>query len=80
MSRGMSIVLCLVLAAAAIGRSGEPSSGQAGGGEIRIGFLVKMPEDAGFTRQKAVAFTWRRGGVVAVGQTGGSRRFIERAL
>jgi len=28
--------------------------------------MLWQPGDAGFTRQKAVAFTWRRGGVAAV--------------
>ncbi|OQB78870.1 MAG: hypothetical protein BWX88_05031 [Planctomycetes bacterium ADurb.Bin126] len=28
--------------------------------------MLWKPSDAGFTREKAVAFTWRRGGVVVV--------------
>jgi L-arabinose transport system substrate-binding protein len=48
MTKGTSAILCLAIAVLAAGCGSGPPGGQAGGQDVRIGFLVKMPEEPWF--------------------------------
>jgi L-arabinose transport system substrate-binding protein len=51
MTTRAGVILGLAVAALAAGCSGGPPAGQAGGQGIRIGFLVKMPEEPWFQNE-----------------------------
>ncbi len=51
MTKGTRAILWLATAVLAAGCSSGPPSGQAGGQDVRIGFLVKMPEEPWFQNE-----------------------------